>query len=58
LIAQGKGDFEISVILGVSEHTVHNTVRRAMRKYGVATRVQAFVRALKDGEIRLQDVAV
>jgi LuxR family transcriptional regulator, quorum-sensing system regulator BjaR1 len=57
LIAQGKDDFAVSVILGVSEHTARNTVRRAMRKYGVATRVQAFVRALRDGEIRLEDVA-
>jgi len=36
---------------------VHNTVRRAMRKYGVATRVQVCVRALRDQEIRLEDVA-
>jgi LuxR family quorum-sensing system transcriptional regulator CciR len=57
LIAQGKDDYAVSVILGVSEHTAHNTIRRAMRKYGVATRVQAFVRALRDGEIRLEDVA-
>lgn len=57
LIAQGKSDYEIGVILGVSEHTVHNTIRRAMRKYGVATRVQAFVRALRDGEIRIENIA-
>jgi LuxR family transcriptional regulator, quorum-sensing system regulator BjaR1 len=57
LIAQGKDDFAVSVILGISEHTAHNTIRRAMRKYGVATRMQAFVRALRDGEIRLEDVA-
>ena len=57
LIGQGKDDYSVSVILGVSEHTAHNTIRRAMRKYGVATRVQAFVRALRDGEIRLEDVA-
>ncbi|HRK65527.1 MAG TPA: LuxR family transcriptional regulator [Terricaulis sp.] len=57
LIARGKTDFEISVILAVSEHTVHNTVRRIMGKYGVATRMQAFVRALRDGEISMQDVA-
>lgn len=57
LIAQGKDDFAVSVLLGISEHTAHNAVRRAMRKYGVATRMQAFVRALRDGEIRLEDVA-
>ncbi|MBL8544305.1 MAG: LuxR family transcriptional regulator [Hyphomonadaceae bacterium] len=58
LIARGKTDFEIGLILGVSEHTVHNTVRKAMRKYGVATRMQAFVRALRDGELRMEDVAM
>jgi LuxR family quorum-sensing system transcriptional regulator CciR len=58
LIARGKTDFEISIILGVSEHTVHNTVRRTMRKYGVATRMQAFVRALRDGELKMEDVAI
>jgi DNA-binding CsgD family transcriptional regulator len=57
LIAQGKDDFAVSVLLGISEHTAHNAVRRVMRKYGVATRMQAFVRALRDGEIRLEDVA-
>ncbi len=57
LIGQGKDDYAASVILGVSEHTVHNAIRRAMAKYGVATRVQAFVRALRDGEIQLEDVA-
>lgn len=58
LIARGKSDFEISVIVGLSEHTIHNTVRRIMSKYGVATRVQAFVRALRDGELRMEDVAM
>lgn len=57
MIARGKTDFEISIILGVSEHTIHNTVRRTMRKYGVATRTQAFVRALRDGELKMEDVA-
>lgn len=57
LLGQGKDDGDMAIILGLSEHTVHNVVRRAMRKYGVASRVQAFVRALKDGQIRLEDVA-
>lgn len=57
LLGQGKDDGAMAIILGLSEHTVHNTVRRAMGKYGVASRVQAFVRALKDGQIRLEDVA-
>jgi DNA-binding CsgD family transcriptional regulator len=57
LLGQGKNDGDMAIILGLSEHTVHNIVRRAMHKYGVANRVQAFVRALKDGQIRLEDVA-
>lgn len=57
LIARGKSDFEIGVILGVSEHTIHNTVRRVMRKYGVATRIQAFARALRDHEIMIEQIA-
>ena len=56
LLGQGKNDGDMAVILNLSEHTVHNIVRRAMTKYGVASRVQAFVRALKDGQIRLEDV--
>lgn len=57
LLGQGKDDGDMAIILGLSEHTVHNIVRRAMGKYGVASRVQAFVRAVKDGQIRLEDVA-
>ncbi len=57
LIARGKSDFEAGVILGISEHTVHNAVRRAMAKFGVATRMQAVMRALRNGDIDLGDVA-
>jgi LuxR family quorum-sensing system transcriptional regulator CciR len=55
--ARGKTDAETAIILGVSEHTVRNTVRRVMERYGVGTRMQAFVRALADREIALEDVA-
>ncbi|PZO55831.1 MAG: hypothetical protein DCF16_01815 [Alphaproteobacteria bacterium] len=57
LMGQGKDDGAMAIILGLSEHTVHNIVRRAMNRYGVGSRMQAFVRALKDGQIRLEDVA-
>jgi LuxR family transcriptional regulator, quorum-sensing system regulator BjaR1 len=57
LMGQGKDDGAMAIILDLSEHTVHNIVRRAMQKYGVGSRMQAFVRALKDGQIRLEDVA-
>lgn len=51
LVANGKSDWSISEILGVSERTVHHTIERAKRRYGVSTRVQAVVRALVAGEI-------
>ncbi|MFT3727879.1 MAG: LuxR family transcriptional regulator [Terricaulis sp.] len=57
LLAAGKDDFAIGVILGISEHTAHNFIRNAMRKFGVSTRMQAFVRSLRAGEIRLEDIA-
>jgi DNA-binding NarL/FixJ family response regulator len=55
--ARGKGDYAIGILMGIQESTAHNTVQRAMRKLGVATRVQAVVRAMADGEIFLHDVA-
>lgn len=56
-VARGKGDYAIGIIMGIQESTAHNTVQRAMRKLGVATRVQAVVRAMAEGEIFLHDVA-
>jgi DNA-binding CsgD family transcriptional regulator len=56
-VGRGKSDFEISVILGLSEHTIHNTVRNIMTKYDAVARVQAVMRALRDSEIRLEDIA-
>lgn len=57
LVGRGKDDYAIGVILGISQSTAHNTVQRAMQKFGVATRIQAVVRALRAGEIKLEDVA-
>lgn len=51
LIACGKADGEIAIILGVSEPTVHQHIREAMRRYGVYKRTQLVVRALFDGQI-------
>jgi DNA-binding CsgD family transcriptional regulator len=56
-VGRGKSDFEISVILSLSEHTIHNTVRHIMAKYDAVARVQAVMRALRDGEIRIDDIA-
>jgi LuxR family transcriptional regulator, quorum-sensing system regulator BjaR1 len=57
LVGRGKDDDTIGAILGIHKTTAHNTVQRTMRKYGVATRMQAVMRALCDGEIRIEDVA-
>jgi len=56
LAAQGKSDWETSVILGLSESTVHCHIERAKRRLGVATRVQAILHALHSGQIRFGDV--
>jgi DNA-binding CsgD family transcriptional regulator len=55
LAARGKSDWAISELLGLSEGAVHKTIERAKRKLGVATRVQAIVRAIHAGEILLAD---
>jgi len=46
-VAEGKSDWEISKILGISEATVHNHVERAKRNLGVHTRIQAVVEAAR-----------
>ncbi len=48
-IAEGKSDWDISVILGVSHTTVISHVQNAKRKLGAATRAQAVARCLTSG---------
>ena len=55
LIARGKTDWEISVILGLAEDTVGKYVYDAMRRYDVSRRSQLVVRALYDGHFSLRD---
>ncbi|MCC6919470.1 MAG: autoinducer binding domain-containing protein [Alphaproteobacteria bacterium] len=43
-VAEGKTDWEISVILGVSQHTSHQYVESARKKLGAMTRAQAVAR--------------
>lgn len=43
--AQGKSSTDIAVLMNVSERTVNFHITNAMRKLGVATRIQAAVRA-------------
>ena len=44
-VAEGKSDSVIADLLGVSKRTVHFHIENIKRKYGVATRIQAVVRA-------------
>jgi DNA-binding CsgD family transcriptional regulator len=46
LVAQGKSDWVVGKVLGISERTVHNHIERAKRRLKVTTRVQAIVHAL------------
>lgn len=58
LVAQGKSDWAISKILGISESTVHFHIRAILKRLRVATRTQAIVKALFLGEIRFADIAL
>lgn len=50
-VALGKSDWEIAVLLGVSQSTVHEHIEAAKRRLGVRTRVQAVLAAYKNGWI-------
>ncbi len=56
LAAQGKSDWVVGKILGISERTVHNHIENAKRRLGVVTRVQAIVHSLASHEISFGDV--
>lgn len=56
LVAQGKGDWIIGRVLGLSESTVHYHVEQLKRRLHVATRPQAVVQALINGQISFGDV--
>jgi len=51
-VAIGKSDWAIGRLLKISGKTVNFHVENAKRKFGVATRVQAVVAALRIGIIR------
>jgi DNA-binding CsgD family transcriptional regulator len=51
-IAAGKSDWEIGRILNISAKTVNFHVERAKRKFGVATRIQAVLAAMRNGAIQ------
>lgn len=52
-VGAGKTDWEIGEILNISETTVHSHVENAKRHYKVPTRIQAFVEACRNRELRL-----
>ena len=51
LVAQGKSDWEIGQLLGISESTVHKHIEDAKRRFGVSTRIQLVVRSLFDARL-------
>ena len=55
LAAQGKSDWHIGQLLGLSSDTAHQHIETAKRRYGVASRTQLVVRALFDQQITFAD---
>jgi DNA-binding CsgD family transcriptional regulator len=55
LVAQGKSDWEIGRLLGISESTVHKHIEDAKRRFKVSTRIQLVVRSLADARLSFQD---
>jgi|SRR5579884_2957128 len=54
--ARGKSDWEIAMILGISEETVAEHLRHARDRYGVGKRTLLAIHALFDGHIGFLDV--
>ncbi len=57
LAGLGKSDWTIGELLGINSRTVHNTIERAKKRFGVAFRVQAVVRAVVEGQIPIDDLS-
>ena len=57
LAGQGKTDWEIGVILGISEETAKRHIAEARKHYDVTKRVQVVIRALADGLVSIGDLA-
>jgi DNA-binding CsgD family transcriptional regulator len=56
LAAQGKDDWAIGRLLGLSPNTVHSYFKRLMQRLGMRTRVQAIVWARETRQISFGDV--
>lgn len=55
-VAHGKGDWEIAIILGISEETVARHIKDACERYGVSKRTLLVIRALFDGTLTFTDL--
>ena len=55
LLAAGKTDWEIAMILGLSVETVHQYVKRARAAYGVVSRTQLVVCGLRDSLVSFDE---
>ena len=55
LLAAGKTDWEIAVVLGISPQTARQYVKRARAAYHVASRTQLVVQGLRDSWISFDD---
>jgi DNA-binding CsgD family transcriptional regulator len=56
LVAQGKDDWTIGRLLGLGKSTVHYHIEQLKQRLRVATRPQAVVHALMNGQISFGDV--
>lgn len=56
LVAQGKTDWEIGRILGLSEETITKYLAAARQRFGVATRTQLAIAALDQGLLGIGEV--
>jgi LuxR family quorum-sensing system transcriptional regulator CciR len=56
LIALGKSDFEIALILGIAHETARQYVKRARAAYDVVSRSQLVVNALFDEWVGFEEV--
>lgn len=58
LVVLGKSDWEIGAILGISAETARQYVKRARLAYGVTTRTQLAVLAVRDRRVRPEDLPI
>jgi LuxR family quorum-sensing system transcriptional regulator CciR len=56
LMAQGKSDWAVGKILGISPRTVQEHLDSARHKYGVGSRHQLIVRTLFDNQLGFEDI--